>query len=376
MKIVYCLAGTSNSGGMERIVCSKANWLANNGYEVTILTTEQNNRPNFFPLNNTINRVDLDIIYSELNNTSILKKFFLRRKKQKVHQSKMTEFLHNHKPDIVISTFGNEVGILPKINDGSAKLVEIHFSRWYRLQLNRKGFWKLIDKILTYSDLKNASKYKKLICLTEEDKHNWKSLGKNVIVIPNFIECKAETPAKLEAKKIISVGRLSYQKGYDRLIDAWDKVNHLYPDWELNIFGDGEQHSYLQNKIDCMGLNKSIHICPPTNSIYDEYAKHSVFVLSSHYEGLPMVLLESLAYGLPIIAFDCQCGPKEIVKSGSNGFLIKDNEITQMSDAIIELIENPSRRKIMGSNSYAKADNYTKENIMNIWEHLFKKITC
>ena len=361
---------------MERIVCSKANWLANNGYEVTILTTEQNNRPNFFPLNNTINRVDLDIIYSELNNTSILKKFFLRRKKQKVHQSKMTEFLHNHKPDIVISTFGNEVGILPKINDGSAKLVEIHFSRWYRLQLNRKGFWKLIDKILTYSDLKNASKYKKLICLTEEDKHNWKSLGKNVIVIPNFIECKAETPAKLEAKKIISVGRLSYQKGYDRLIDAWDKVNHLYPDWELNIFGDGEQHSYLQNKIDCMGLNKSIHICPPTNSIYDEYAKHSVFVLSSHYEGLPMVLLESLAYGLPIIAFDCQCGPKEIVKSGSNGFLIKDNEITQMSDAIIELIENPSRRKIMGSNSYAKADNYTKENIMNIWEHLFKKITC
>lgn len=376
MKIVYCLAGTSNSGGMERIVCSKANWLANNGYEVTILTTEQNNRPNFFPLNNTINRVDLDIIYSELNNTNILKKFFLRRKKQKVHQSKMTEFLHNHKPDIVISTFGNEVGILPKIDDGSAKLVEIHFSRWYRLQLNRKGFWKLVDKILTYSDLKNASKYKKLICLTEEDKLNWKSLGKNVIVIPNFIECKAETPAKLEAKKIISVGRLSYQKGYDRLIDAWDKVNHLYPDWELNIFGDGEQHSYLQNKIDCMGLNKSIHICPPTNSIYDEYAKHSFFVLSSHYEGLPMVLLESLAYGLPIIAFDCQCGPKEIVESGSNGFLIKDNEITQMSDAIIELIENPSRRKIMGSNSYAKADNYTKENIMNIWEHLFKKITC
>ena len=373
MKIVYCLAGTFNSGGMERIVISKVNWLADHGYDVTIVTTEQKGRPDFFPINRNVQRIDLDILYSETNSFGVLRKALARRRLIKRHKSELSRVLKSINPDIVISTVGNEVGFLPSIKDGSRKIAEIHFSRWYRLQLNRKGIWEFIDKYLTFTDFNVLKKYNKFVCLTNEDKLNWGKIN-NIEVIPNFIENNPPQPAQLNAKSMIAVGRLSYQKGYERLIEAWRKVAEIHPDWTLNIYGDGELKVELQQLISDANLSSVIKLHSPSHDIMNEYLKNSALVLSSRYEGMPMVLLEAMSAGLPLISFSCQCGPRDLIKSGVNGILVPEGDIQCLADSIIKVIENPALKHALGNNSYKNSSEYNKEAVMKRWTSLFNSL--
>lgn len=374
MKIVYCLAGTFNSGGMERIVINKVNWLAEHGYDVTIVTTEQDGRPDFFSLNKNVRRIDLDILYSKSNTYGVIKKALERRRLMKKHKLSLAQALNSLRPDIVISTFGNEVGFLPSIKDGSRKIAEIHFSRWYRLQLNRRGIWKLIDTYLTYSDFKVLKRYDRFVCLTNEDKRNWSNIS-NIEVIPNFIEKVSQESATLQNKSMIAVGRLSYQKGYDRLINAWRLVAEKHPEWSLNIFGSGELKCELERQISDANLAHVIKLHSPSKDIMTEYRRNSALVLSSRYEGLPMVLLEAMSVGLPLISFDCQCGPCDVITQDFNGILIPEGDVKQLADAIKKLIENPSLRAKLGHNSIDESTRYNKNIIMKRWVDLFHSIT-
>lgn len=370
---MYCLAGTFNSGGMERIVIGKANWLASHGYDVSIVTTEQNGKQNFFQLSDSVRRIDLDITYSENNTYNPIKKLFVRRKKMRRHLKELQKLVEYEKPDMIISTFGNEVAIIPKLKNVNKKIAEIHFSRWYRLQLNRKGIWRVIDKYLTHQDYRILHKYDKFICLTHEDSKNWKNLN-NVVVIPNFVDVNYGDKAKLLANRMIAVGRLSYQKGYDRMIKAWKIVNTKHPDWTLVIFGDGELKSEIAMQIENYGLNGSIILNNPTENIKHEYLNSSALLLSSHYEGLPMVLLEAMSYGLPLISFDCQCGPGDVILDGVNGYLIKDGDIDGMAKKINKLIESYELRKVQGKESFKMAINYSPNIIMKKWDLLFNSL--
>lgn len=141
MKICYCLAGTFNSGGMERVITNKANYLARKGYQVVIITTEQKGRPSFFSLHHAIRAIDLDINYSEDIDKNIFLKAVCFLWKRRKHLRALRKRLNAESPDITISTFGTEVTFLHKIQDGSKKIVEIHFSKYFRLQYDRKGLW-------------------------------------------------------------------------------------------------------------------------------------------------------------------------------------------------------------------------------------------
>ena len=367
MKILYCLHGTYNSGGMERIVTAKANWLTQNGHDVCIVTTEQNRRSDFFKLHNSIKRIDIDILYSSLAQTNPFKKYFFRTKKIKSHQKKLQEIVTNFKPDIIISTFGNEIGIIPKIKTNAIKIAELHFSRWYRLQLDRKGIWKYIDYFLTWLDSQNVKKYDRFVVLTKEDKSNWTNYN-NLVVIPNFIDSISPISAQLNNHTMVAIGRLSYQKGFDRLIKAWNLVYKYHPDWKLEIYGAGEELLQLEYLIDSLGLKDTVYILPPTSNINAVYQRASALLLTSRYEGLPMVLLEAMANGVPPISFTCKCGPRDVITNNVNGLLIDEDDIKGLSDSINKIIENHSYRKQLGKNAHEHAKNYLKNNIMQIWE--------
>lgn len=370
MKLIYCLAGTFNAGGMERVVVGKANWLVKNGYDVIIVTTEQNGRQDFFSLEKAVKRIDLDVMYSENVTSNPFKKYMARRQKMHKHRDLMREVIEKEKPDIVISTFGNEVSFIPSFKDKSKKMAEIHFSRWYRLQLNRKSIWRLIDRYLTRQDFKILKKYDKFVCLTKEDLRNWVGL-KNVMCIPNFIEIENAEKAALKENQMIAVGRLSYQKGYDRMIKAWKIVSERHPAWTLNIFGGGELKDTLIGLIDSLGLNETVIIHNPTDDIKSEYLNNSALLLSSHYEGLPMVLLEAMSYGLPLISFDCQCGPRDIIRNNANGLLVKDGDINGLAEAVIKAIESEGLRHKLGNGAKEEAKNYSIDAIMEKWTTLF-----
>lgn len=372
MKIVYCIAGTCNSGGMERVLANKANYLVKHGYEIVIVTTDQRGQKPFFPLDKQIQCYDLGINYEENNDGSFLNKLIHYPFKQYRHQKRLSALLKKLKADIVISMFCNDASFLPSIQDGSHKILEIHFSRFKRLQYGRKGLWKLADEYRSKQDVKIASRFEHFVVLTEEDKGYWGDL-KNLCVIGNARSFTLAQPAKLENKKVIAVGRYSYQKGLDRLILAWSKVCQQMEGWTLHLVGNGELREELQQQIEHLNLSGSVVLGKAETDMPSIYQDASILAMSSHYEGLPMVLLEAQAAGLPIVSFDCKCGPKDILENGVDGFLVKEGDVDALAEKLMLLMRNEALRKRMGAAAFARSERYTEEHIMQKWTDLFDK---
>lgn len=373
MKLVYCIPGTCHSGGMERVLANKANYLVAHGYEVVIVTTDQRGEKPFFPLDSRIVCHDLNIGYEENNGSSIWKKLCQYPLKQMRHRKKLAAILKSEYPDVVISMFGHEVSFLPQLRDGSRKVLEIHFSKFKRLQYGRKGLWHWADVWRSRQDEKYVRRFDRFVVLTEEDKSYWGNLP-NITVIPNARTFYPERPAALENKRVIAVGRYTYQKGFERLLAAWVEVNRVFPDWKLDIIGDGEERDKLQKQVDMTGLSDSVTLSMPTGHIEQVYQEASIVALSSRYEGLPMILLEAQAYGLPIVAFRCKCGPADIIDNGVNGILIPEGDVHGLAEGIKTLITDETLRKQMGACAREASTRYSEEVVMRKWTELFSSL--
>ncbi|MFZ4263449.1 glycosyltransferase family 4 protein [Sphingobacterium sp. HJSM2_6] len=373
MKIVFCILGTFNSGGMERVLSNKANYLSNLGYDVNIITTDQQNRPSYFEFNQSIQHYDLNINYTSNRFNNILLKTFTHLKKNNLHKKKLNQLLISLKADIVISMFDNDYNFLYRLNDGSKKILEIHFSRFKKLQYGRTGIWKFVNQYRNKAELKYVKKYDRFVVLTEEDKGYWGPLN-NIQVIPNASENKTGEQAKLINPNAIAIGRLDYQKGFDRLIHIWSKVNELHPDWILNIYGNGPLKEEFQSLINSLNLQNVIHIHLPVKHIKEIYLNSSMLLLTSRYEGLPMVLLEAQSYGLPLVSFACQCGPRDIITDGKNGFLVESDQESVFIKKVSHLINDESLRKEMGDASFYMARTFNEEEIMGKWIKLFDEL--
>ncbi|OYD42800.1 glycosyl transferase family 1 [Sphingobacterium cellulitidis] len=372
MKIVYCILGTFNSGGMERVLANKANYLAQLGVEVTIITSDQNNRKPYFDLDQRINQIDLGINYTENNNSGLLKKLFAYPKKQALHKKKLEEHLKSIKPNITISLFDHEVDLLPKIDDGSKKIVEIHFSRFKRMQYGRTGIWRLIDQFRSKRDLRIVQEYDKFVVLTEEDKAYWGEIP-NIVVIPNANSFQIQEKSNLDSQKVIAVGRYDYQKRFEDLIESWKIVQQKEPNWQLNIYGKGPEKDALQQLIDHSLLNDSVFLREPVRDIDKKYSESSLIVMTSRYEGLPMALLEGQAAGLPMVSYACKCGPRDIIKEGVNGFLLEEGDKEGVANKILTIIRDKELRDEMGRNSFEMSKNFSEEVVMNKWIQLFNQ---
>lgn len=373
MKIIYCIACTCHSGGMERVLANKANYLTQHGYEVVIITTDQRGMLPFFPLDASIRCIDLDINYDDNNGKSFLNKLLHYPLKQARHKKRLKAVLMQERCDVTVSMFNNDATFIPSINDGSAKLLEIHFSKYKRLQYGRKGIWRLADLWRSKQDEKTVARFDKFVVLTEEDRGYWGNLP-NILVIPNSISGLAIETASLENKKVIAVGRYTYQKGFERLIDAWHILAPRFPDWKLDIVGDGEERTALQRQINTLGMEKRVFLVKPTKSIGKVYSDASVLALSSRYEGLPMVLIEAQSFGLPIVAFECKCGPKDIVSNGENGFLVQEGDIKGMAQKLELLMNDGSLRKRMGAKAKVSAMRFNEDEIMKKWTDTFQAL--
>lgn len=373
MRIIYNISATYNSGGMERVLANKANWLVQNGYEVSVLTTDQNGRSPFFEFDSRIRFYDLGINYEENNGGSFLNKLIHYPFKQWKHQKALKKLLPELKADVVISMFCNDASILPKIKDDSRKVLEIHFSRFKRQQYGRKGIWKIADEIRSRNDLNVVSKFDRFVVLTEEDKGYWGNLD-NIQVIPNARTFVMDKPAELKEKRVIAVGRYCYQKALDRLIDAWEIVCKSVDDWKLSLVGDGEDREALQTQIERLGLSDKVVLGRAETDMKTVYANASILALSSRYEGLPMVLLEAQSAGLPIVSFECKCGPKDVLTDGVDGFLVKEGDVTSLATKILELITDEDLRRKMGAEAYKNSERFSEEKVMAQWVELFNEV--
>lgn len=373
MRIVYCIAGTYNSGGMERVLANKANYLSDIGHEIIIVTTDQMHRKSFFPMSPKIQMYDLDINYEENFNSGFIGKSIAFVKKQKIHRKRLTYLLGKIKADVIVSMFCGDVYLLPYMKDGSKKVLEIHFSKYKRLQYGRKGLLRLVDHIFTYRDKKIVSLYDRFIVLTDSDAQLWGKLS-NLQVIPNFLPFESDARSNLTNRQIIAVGRLDYQKGFDNLINIWKKVSERSEGWVLKIIGDGPLRTQLLNQIANMGLKDRIILQNATSDIVKEYLNSSILVMTSRYEGFGMVLLEAQSVGVPTISFDCKCGPGEIIVDSRNGYLIPEGQFDMFADKLLDLINDSVKRYRMGEAAYEDSARFSAKNIMGKWITLFESL--
>lgn len=374
--ILYCIHSTYNPGGMERVLLNKVTWLVEKkGWDVTVVTTDQHRRPPFYPFPEEVKMIDLGVNYSDDNGKPFLKKFcgFVRRRR--LHEKRFKALLEQIRPDVVDCFYPGECSFVPRLKDGSKKVMELHQSKLFHHQYNRTGLMGLADKARARMDERLVRKFDRFVVLTEEDAMMWGEMP-SIRVIPNAANFIADSYSDCTAKRVIAVGRLDYQKSFDRLVLVWEKVHEKMPDWRLDIFGQGEWKAMLQGMIDERGLQDCVRLNGPTKDIGKEYAESSMLVMSSHYEGFPMVMIEAMACGLPAVCFDFKCGPRDIIVEGENGLIVPDGDIGGLAEAIVRLMEDEELRKRMGENAKRVVETYSEEKVMNKWVSLYEEIVA
>lgn len=375
MKLIYCMASVYNPGGMERVLLNKVCWFAaRDGYKVMVVTTDQQGRPPFYQFPENVQMADLGINYSVDNNRSPIAKITSYFQKRRKHRKVLADLLLRERADVVISLYPSESSFIPKIKDGSKKVLELHLNRYFRLQYGRSGLLGLADRFRSWQDVRIARKFDKFVVLTKEDAGYWGNLP-NLEVIPNAAPSVPDFSYDTTCRRVIAVGRLDYQKGFDRLVDAWALVSEdTRKKWRLDIFGQGEWKEMLERRIKSLGIGESARINPPTKNIFKEYASSAFIVMSSHYEGLPMVLIEAMSCGLPGVCFDFMCGPKDIIRDGQNGLLVPEGNIPALSKAMETIMRDESLRSRMSAEARKVADDYSEGNVMEKWERCFKEL--
>ena len=380
MRILYCIPHLFNSGGMERVLTQKANWLAaHTQHEITILTTEPvpTGTPKcYFPLSEKVQVVELNIDFNADYSKPLLSKYCAHMRRMRAYKRALTEYIVQHRVELCISLGGKEIAFLRYLP--CRTIAEMHFAMDQRRQLieaNHKSlFWSLLGRIRTRQLVRAVKPLERLVVLTEADKAAWEKAGcTNVTVIPNPCALNSRK-SKVESRKtktVLAVGRLHEQKGFDLLLHAWQPIEDKYPEWQLRIVGEGPKRTELETQVRELTLRHAV-IAGRTENVADEYSSASLFVLSSRYEGFSLVLAEAMWCGTPCVAFDCPQGPAELLADG-RGWLVENGNVEKLTQQIIYAISHPDEAKARAAKAQAYAHaTYSEAAIMPLWE----KIIC
>lgn len=377
LKIVYCTPALYMAGGVERVLTLKANYFAEHfGYDITIILTEGKDKPLFYPLSDRIKIVNLNVNFEELWTCSFVKKVFVYLSKQRIFKKRLTAELMHIRPDITVSLLRREINFINDIKDGSKKIGELHVNRanYRNFEEGDANFIKnLFAKFWMRSLVSHLKQLDKFIVLTEEDKASWTELS-NVEVIPDPLAFDIAEVSPMKAKRVIAVGRYVYQKGFDLLLQAWAKIEKHFPDWELAIYGMGDRSPY-ENLARQLGVDMNrCHLNGSTQNIKKEYLESSLFVFSSRFEGFGMVLIEAMACGLPVVSFDCPCGPKDIVSHDEDGLLVPSGDIDKLANAMSQLMDSYELRHQMAKNAICNVRRFQIDEIADRWQLLFEDV--
>lgn len=379
MKIAYIYTALVTVGGADRVVTEKANYLADKrGHEVYIITDSQNNRQPIFPLSDKVKHIDLNINFDKQYHHGLVIRAYYYFSLMRLYKKRLGKLLDEIKADIVITTLGRDLDFLTKLNDGSKKVGESHIAKQYTRNfhlMEARGFpYKQIAQYWRRKQEKAVKKLDAFVVLTQYDAESWKEI-KVANIIPNSLPFYTAESSSLDKKQIITVGRLSEQKGFDLLVSAWSYIAKKHPNWEIHLYGEGELENELKKSITQNGIEDSFIIHKPVKNIKEKYLESSIYVMSSRFEGFGMVLIEAMACGVPCISFDCPHGPSYIIKDGEDGILVENGNVERLAEAISTLITDTDKRVAMGKAAKQNVLRYSQENIMKQWESLFYKLT-
>lgn len=355
MKIVYLYSSLAIMGGVERVLVDKMNYLVNHGYEVYMITSDQGQHSIPYPLDERAHFIDLQINFHTQYQYRGLKRFQEGRRLRRLYHKYLKEQLQEIKPDVIACTSSQDVHGLLRIKGNVPLVVEshvnfVHPDLWYhQIYSLYNNFW--------------IGKADAVVTLTQGDAKNWRRVSRNVHVIPNIVHLNdTGCYSNCTNKRAIFVGRLVEQKGIPDLIKVWRIVNQRHPDWQLDVYGNGQMESIPEIKL---------FVHPPTEDIMEEYINSSMLLMTSVFEPFGLVLPEAMSCGIPVVAFDCPYGPADIIKHGVNGFLVTGRNINLFVNNLCQLIENVELRQTMGLKGIVDVQQYQAIQIMPKWQGLF-----
>ncbi|SDR27147.1 glycosyltransferase family 4 protein [Thermostaphylospora chromogena] len=213
--------------------------------------------------------------------------------------------------------------------------------------------------------------------LTNTDREEYERAlpGTYVVRIPNAVHSVEQPHSDQTSKIVIAAGRLFYQKGFDLLLPAFAEVVRHHPDWQLRIFGTGQKKNQLRRQIEQLRLYNNAYLMGRTDRLDEEMTKASLFVLSSRFEGLPMVMIEAMTHALPVVSFDCPTGPADVITHGRDGLLVPPGDVDGLAQAMLKLIGDRDARLRMGAQAAETVRDYAPEAVMPRWEALFEELS-
>ena len=374
MKIVYILPSLEPSGGAERVITEKANYFANFfGYEVYIINLYQHNdSPNYYPLSGKVQQINLGIPSHLQYKYKYPKRLWIKYRFNIEERKAITRLIEDINPDIIIGVSYSKADLVSTIKSRAKIIIECHEVKYFdSLSIfSRSILSKIFHNYFYYRYIeKNADL---VVTLTHQAKQQWKK-AKRVEVIPNFSLIPVKQYSNCEKKRIIAVGRLCEEKGFERLLTIWKVVSSKFPDWQLAIFGEGKLKNKLNNIIDTEHM-KNVILYGTTKDIGKEYSDSSICVVTSYYEGFSLVTLEAMKFGLPCVAFDCPYGPRNIIEDHKNGFLVENGNNKLFIEKLCCLIENNNLRFDFSKSAIETAEHFNTDIVMNQWKSLFEEL--
>ena len=378
MKIAYVFSTLAKTGGTERMITDKANYYAEKfGYDVTIINLFQQDKDvNFYLLSNKVKQFNVGIPYFSQYHYKYPKRLWIKWQLNRQINQCIKQYVQKVDPDILIGISFFKANHVSKVKCKAKKIVESHEAKTFTfsgLNTQQNYITRIYLKIWRYFYFRIVERnVDAIVTLTEGDKMLWRR-AKRVEVIPNSSTMTITNYSDCTRKRVIAAGRLEWEKGYGRLIEAWGIVCHKYPDWHLDLYGEGSMHDTL------LSLTKLYNVCNLTfhsftSNISQEYATSSICVVTSYFEGFSLVLLEAMKHGLPCVAFNCPFGPGYIIDDAREGFLVENGDIRLFAERICRLIEDEGLRKHFSKNAIERAKFFDTDTIMNRWKALFESI--
>ncbi len=369
MKIVVATDQVCIHGGIEKVTIAKANFLSEvPNLVIYIVTSDQGNLPAKYPLSSKVKIIDCGVNYNR--SKSILS--FENLKKAFKHFRMQKKILKNIRPDFIIHPNMNvDYFWLPYIKRKAKLIREVHSSKQFSAINNKK--FSLAATLRKNVNKWADSKFDQIIVLNNDEKNHFDH--QNVVVIPNPVITTA-FKADVTSNLVVAAGRIAPVKGFDQLINAWSIIRKDFPEWQLHIYGEDyvDTQSDLQAQINQSGLQNCIKFMGTVNNLPDTLRNYSIYAMTSQTECFPMVLLEALSVGLPIVTYNCPTGPRHIVTDNSDGFVTPYKDVNGFAEKLSELMSDESLRIKMGINGQLNVQRFNIQNIGQQWIDLFCRL--
>ncbi len=348
-----------SAGGAEKIMVTIANYLSENGWEVFLLTFDDGNESPFYPLNKNVKWIPLDLLKETKGKLQkgfhFFRRIWILRKTLKKLKSKVAiSFIAKVNILSIIASLGTSIKLIV------SERIDPKYSYFgYGSKIRHLKFWAY-------------NKAARIIVLSRDMANDFPSyIAKKITVIPNPVSINnlsiLDSNGKSNGKKVIAMGRLHPQKGFDTLIEAFSKLGSNYSDWNLSIWGEGEHKENLIQLRDRLGLKDRVIFPGVTNKPLEEMKNSDLFILSSRFEGFPNVLVEAMAVGLPVLSFNCVSTIKDIIQNGENGVIVDQKDAEGLSIAMMDIMADPNKRENLGNNAKEVLEKFSMTKVMGMW---------